>query len=88
MVDYANAAPPTVTPKSRKIQLNTDAITRIRTATIETVGEQGDGIAKVERGYVVIIPGGQPGDEPTVKIDQVRDNVAFASIVDTGPREL
>ena len=56
--------------------------------TIETVGEQGDGIAKVERGYVVIVPGGQPGDEPTVEIDQVRDNVAFASIVDTDSQEL
>ena len=55
----------------------------VRNVTIETVGEQGDGIAKVERGYVVIVPGGKPGDEPTVKIDQVRDNVAFASIVDT-----
>ena len=57
----------------------------VRNVTIETVGEQGDGIAKVERGYVVIVPGGQPGDEPTVEIDQVRDNVAFASIVDTNP---
>ena len=55
----------------------------VRNVTIETVGEQGDGIAKVERGYVVIVPGGQPGDEPTVKIDRVQDNVAFASIVDT-----
>ena len=55
----------------------------VRNVTIETVGEQGDGIAKVERGYVVIVSGGQLGDEPTVEIDQVRDNVAFASIVDT-----
>ena len=57
----------------------------VRDVTIETVGEQGDGIAKVERGYVVIVPDGKPGDEPTVEIDQVRDNVAFASIVDTDP---
>ena len=60
----------------------------VRTVTIETVGDQGDGIAKVERGYVVIVSGAQPGDEPTVKIEQVRKNVAFASIVDSDPRAL
>ncbi|WP_080508774.1 TRAM domain-containing protein, partial [Halorubrum ezzemoulense] len=40
----------------------------IRDVTIETTGDQGDGIAKVERGYVVIVPGGQPGDELSVEI--------------------
>lgn len=60
----------------------------VRDVTIETVGDQGDGIAKVERGYVVIIPGAQPGDEPTVEIDQVQENVAFASVVETGPQSL
>ena len=60
----------------------------VRDVTIETVGDQGDGIAKVERGYVVIVPGGQPGDEPTVEIEQVQENVAFASIVDSDPRAL
>src|SRR6056297_4045305 len=35
----------------------------VRDVTIETVGDQGDGIAKVERGYVVIVSGAQPGDE-------------------------
>jgi predicted RNA-binding protein with TRAM domain len=56
--------------------------------TIETIGDQGDGIAKVDRGYVVIVPGGQPGDEPTVEIEQVQENVAFASVVDIDPRAL
>jgi predicted RNA-binding protein with TRAM domain len=56
--------------------------------TIETVGDQGDGIAKVERGYVVIVPGAQPGDQPTVEIEQVQENVAFASIIDSDPRAL
>ena len=60
----------------------------VRDVTIETVGDQGDGIAKVERGYVVIVPGAQPGDEPTVKIEQVQEDVAFASIVDSDPRAL
>jgi len=44
--------------------------------------------AKVERGYVVIVPGAHPGDEPTVEIEQVQENVAFASIADSDPRAL
>jgi predicted RNA-binding protein with TRAM domain len=54
----------------------------IRDVTIETVGDQGDGIAKVDRGYVVIVPGTQPSEQPTVKIEQVQQNVAFAGVVD------
>ncbi len=60
----------------------------VRDVTIETTGDQGDGIAKVERGYVVIVPGGQPGDEPSVEIEQVKANVAFASIVERDSRAL
>ncbi len=58
----------------------------IRDVTIEARGDKGDGIAKVERGYVVIVPGAHPGDQPTVKIEQVKPNVAFASIVDLDSR--
>lgn len=57
----------------------------VRDVTIETVGDQGDGIAKVERGYVVIVPGAHPGDELTVEIEQVTENVAFARVVDRDP---
>ena len=60
----------------------------VREVTIETTGDQGDGIAKVGHGYVVIVPGGQPGDEPTVEIEQVKENVAFASIVAPDSRAL
>ncbi|SDJ69079.1 Predicted RNA-binding protein, contains TRAM domain [Halovenus aranensis] len=55
-----------------------------REVTIESVGDQGDGIAKVERGYVVIVPGARPGDQPTIEIDQVKKNVAFATVVEGG----
>ena len=58
----------------------------IREVAIESVGDQGDGIAKVERGYVVIVPDAEPGDEPTVEIDEVQQNVAFASVIETGSR--
>ena len=52
-----------------------------RTVTIETTGDQGDGIARVERGYVVIVPGSIPGDELTVEIEVVKENFAMAEIV-------
>jgi predicted RNA-binding protein with TRAM domain len=54
----------------------------IRDVVVESVGDQGDGIAKVERGYVVIVPGAKPGDEPTVEIEDVRENVAFATVIE------
>jgi predicted RNA-binding protein with TRAM domain len=54
----------------------------VRDVTIETLGDKGDGIAKIERGYVVIVPDAEPGEEPTVEITSVRENVSFASVVD------
>jgi len=53
-----------------------------RAVRIETTGDQGDGIARVERGYVVIVPGSIPGDELTVEIEVVKENFAMADIVD------
>lgn len=53
-----------------------------RTVTIETTGDQGDGIARVECGYVVIVPGSVPGDELTVEIQLAKENFAMAEIVD------
>ena len=53
----------------------------VREVTIESLGDQGDGIAKIDRGYVVIVPDGRPDDEVTVEIQNVRENVAFARIL-------
>ncbi|MEZ3170081.1 TRAM domain-containing protein [Halorubrum sp. RMP-47] len=53
-----------------------------REVKIESIGDQGDGIAKVERGYVVIVPGTDLGETVTVEIENVRDNVSFATVVD------
>ena len=57
-----------------------------RDVEIENLGDQGDGIAKVERGYVVIVPETTVGDRVTVEIQQVRENVAFADVVERNPR--
>ena len=53
-----------------------------RNVEIEHLGDQDDGIAKVEHGYVVIVPDTSVGDRVTVEIQQVRENVAFADVVD------
>jgi len=53
-----------------------------RTVSIDTLGDQGDGIAKVERGFIIIVSGTQPGDEVDVEITHVKDSVAFAELID------
>ncbi|EMA46492.1 TRAM domain-containing protein [Halobiforma nitratireducens] len=53
----------------------------IREVEIEDVGDQGDGIAKVERGYVVIVPDTAVGDRVTVRVTEARENVAFTEVV-------
>jgi len=52
-----------------------------RTVEIEDIGEQGDGITRVERGFVVIVPDTQQGERVTVEITDVRQNVAFAEVM-------
>lgn len=54
----------------------------VREVTIESTGDQGDGIAKVDRGFVVIVPGARPGDDVTVEIESVQPNYAVASVVE------
>lgn len=49
-----------------------------RSVSIDTLGDQGDGIAKVERGFIVIVPGTKPGDRLDVEITDVQETVAFA----------
>jgi len=55
-----------------------------REVEIEDMGEQGDGIARVERGYIVFVPGVGIGDRPTIEITDVKENFAFGEVVDDG----
>lgn len=57
----------------------------VRTVEIETLGDRGDGIAKIDRGYVVIVPETEIGDEVSIEITQTRENVAFARVRDDEP---
>jgi len=53
----------------------------VRSVTIDTLGDQGDGIARVGPGFIVIVPGTQPGDQLDVQITNVTETVAFADPV-------
>ncbi len=53
-----------------------------RYVEIEDIGKQGDGIARVERGYVIIVPGAEVGDRVKVEVSDVRSNFAVAEIVE------
>jgi predicted RNA-binding protein with TRAM domain len=54
----------------------------VREVEIEGIGDQGDGIARVERGYVIIVPGTEKGERVTIEITNVRENVAFSEVVE------
>lgn len=49
---------------------------------IEDVGDQDDGIARVGPGYVVFVPDTEIGQQPLVRVTTVRENFAFAEIVE------
>jgi predicted RNA-binding protein with TRAM domain len=54
----------------------------VREVEIEGIGDQGDGIARVERGYVIIVPETEEGERVTIEITNVRENVAFSEVVE------
>ncbi|MFC6906743.1 TRAM domain-containing protein [Halalkalicoccus tibetensis] len=45
---------------------------------METIGDQGDGIARVERGYVVIVPDTDPHEHVEIEITSVAKTVPSA----------
>jgi Predicted RNA-binding protein, contains TRAM domain len=53
-----------------------------RVVEIEDVGDQGDGITRVERGYVVIVPETDEGETVEIRIETVQPNVAFGTVID------
>jgi predicted RNA-binding protein with TRAM domain len=54
----------------------------IRYVEIEDIGKQGDGIARVERGYVIIVPGAEIGERVKVEVTEVKSNFAVGEIID------
>ena len=52
------------------------------TVDIEGIGDQGDGIARVDRGYVIIVPDTEKGERVRIRVTSVKQNVAFADVID------
>lgn len=52
-----------------------------RVVKIEDLGDRGDGITRVERGFVVIIPETEVGERVRIRIETVREIVAFGEVV-------
>jgi predicted RNA-binding protein with TRAM domain len=52
-----------------------------RTVEIENIGDQGDGITRVDRGFVVIVPDTDVGERVIIEITDMGQNVAFAEVV-------
>lgn len=86
---YKIALLPALTPKTepdQKQETSKPPIQEgdVREVEIEAIGQQGDGIAKIERGYVVIVPETEEGDEVTIEITNVTENFALGEV--TGPQ--
>ncbi len=53
-----------------------------RYVEIEDLGKQGDGIARVERGYVIIVPGAEVGERVKIEVTEVKSNFAVGEIIE------
>ena len=53
-----------------------------RYVEIEDLGKQGDGIARVERGSVIIVPGADVGERVKVEVTEVKSNFAVGEIIE------
>ncbi|MFB6284542.1 MAG: TRAM domain-containing protein [Halobacteria archaeon] len=74
---------PTTTEETGESQLQPPVEEgEIRYVEVEDIGKQGDGIARVERGYVIIVPGAEIGDQVKVEVDEVKENFAVGKIIE------
>ncbi len=74
-------------PQSAKINFTSSPpvamVTRVWSKS--THRDKGDGVARIDGGYVVIVSNADVGERLRVEMDQVRENVAFAEIVERLP---
>ncbi|ERG90375.1 MAG: putative RNA-binding protein, contains TRAM domain protein [Haloquadratum walsbyi J07HQW1] len=54
----------------------------LRYVEIEDIGKQGDGIARVERGYVIIVPDAEVGDRVKIEVSEVKSNFAVGEVIE------
>ncbi|MFD1643920.1 TRAM domain-containing protein [Halohasta litorea] len=53
-----------------------------RVVGISELGDQGDGLARVERGFIVIVPETEKGQRVRIQIETVRETVAFGHVIE------
>lgn len=53
-----------------------------RRVEIEHLGDEGNGITRLEDGYVVIVPDTEPGDMVQIELTDVNPNVGFADVIE------
>ena len=53
-----------------------------RVVEITEMGDQGDGLTRVKRGFVVIVPETEVGERVRIRIETVRETVAFGKVVE------
>jgi len=53
-----------------------------RVVEITELGDQGDGLTRVERGFVVIVPETEVGERVQIRIETVHETVAFGEVVE------
>lgn len=58
-------------------------LSEIRYVDIEDLGKQGDGIARVERGYVIIVPRTDVGDRVKIEVTDVEPNFAVGEVIES-----
>jgi predicted RNA-binding protein with TRAM domain len=73
--------PPRQAPESPQAPVE---IGEMRYVEIEDIGDQGDGIARVERGYVIIVPDAAEGERVKIEVTDVKPNFAIGRTVDRG----
>jgi predicted RNA-binding protein with TRAM domain len=54
----------------------------VRYVEIEDLGKQGDGIARVERGYVIIVPETEVGERVKIEVTEVKSNFAVGETIE------
>lgn len=53
-----------------------------RVVEIEDIGDQGDGITRVERGFVIIVPDTEEGERVRIRVSDVSETVAFGEVIE------
>ena len=49
---------------------------------IESLGEEGDGVARIERGFVIFVPDTDVGEQVTIEVKKLLDSVGFAEVAE------